>query len=169
MPWERRPWGQHQDFNYYDGTASKNKNKIKIKHNIFLIFSYSQFSWNNYIFLNAICLFQYIGEDRPILLIILISQSYHNGLFLTVFLFIYLFILNLSRWPWFTKPYRFQVYNSIKQHLHTALWAHCLKQNLFPFPLSPPLPDSTQPPPLFSLAVTTLLSVSMGYACIFLG
>ena len=41
------------------------------------------------------------------------------------------------RWQWFTKPYRFQVFNSIKHHQHTASCAHHLKQSLFPSPLSP--------------------------------
>ena len=42
-------------------------------------------------------------------------------------------------WHWFAKPYRFQVYNSIKHHLHTASCTHCPKQSVFQFPFSFPL------------------------------
>ena len=83
-------------------------------------------------------------------------------------------------WHWFSKPYRFQVYNSIKHHLYTELCTHHPKQSLFLslFPTHPTLPHPTPPllclpspslHPPFPLAITTLLSVSMGYACMFFG
>ena len=53
------------------------------------------------------------------------------------------FKLNLSEWHWFSKPYRFQVYNSTKNHLRAASWAHCPGQSLFPWSPFPPLPTST--------------------------
>ena len=53
------------------------------------------------------------------------------------------FLLYLFGWHWFTKPYRFQVDNSMKHHLCTASCAHCPKQSLFLSPFSPTLPTST--------------------------
>lgn len=57
----------------------------------------------------------------------------------------------------------FQVYNSMKHHLHTALCVHCLKQSLLlsPSPCLCPPPSTPHPP--FLLANTTLLSISMCY------
>lgn len=49
---------------------------------------------------------------------------------------------------------RFQLYNSMKHHQHTALCTHHLKKSLFPFPLLPPL--LCPPPP-------TLNSFPSGY------
>ena len=71
------------------------------------------------------------------------------------------FLLNLLAWHWFTKPYRFPVYNSRKHHLHTALCTHLPKQSFSaPVPhlhLCPPPP----PQPPFPLGTTPLLSVSV--------
>ena len=58
-------------------------------------------------------------------------------------------LLNLLGWHWFTKPSRFQVYNSTKCHLHTATCAHRPKQSLFPAPLPSHLPTSTYTPTPF--------------------
>ena len=66
-----------------------------------------------------------------------------------------------------TKPQRFQVYNTIKQQLHTALCPRHQKSSLFPLPFIPPLPTFKSPHPHFLLAITTLfLSMSMCHICI---
>ena len=62
--------------------------------------------------------------------------------------FIY-FLLNLLGWHWFTKPYRFQLYNLTKDHLYTAPCTHRLKRSLFPSSFIPPLPSSPFPCPRF--------------------
>ena len=59
----------------------------------------------------------------------------------------YCFLLNLLDWHWFTKAHRFQVYNSIKHHLHSASCAPCTKRGLFLSPAIHPLPTSTCPSP----------------------
>ena len=62
-------------------------------------------------------------------------------------LYFLFFLLNLLGWNWFTKLYRFQVYNSTKHHLHT----HCFpitqpkaKPLFIPIPPTA-LPTSTYP------------------------
>ena len=71
------------------------------------------------------------------------------------------FFLNLSGWLWLIKPYRFQVYDSVTHHLHTASCAHHSQSSLF---LSPPFisplsfyPSAQHP---FPLAIAILLSVA---------
>ena len=58
------------------------------------------------------------------------------------------FKLNLLGCHWLAKPYRFQVYNSKKHHLHMVSRAHHPRQSLFLSPLFPPLPTSTSTHPL---------------------
>ena len=54
--------------------------------------------------------------------------------------------------------YRFQIYKSMKHHLHTASWAHCPKQSLFPSPFSSLCPPSP---------ILTLLSLRpLTYCCL---
>lgn len=64
--------------------------------------------------------------------------------FNNLFIFLFIFKLNLLGWHWFTKPCRCQVYNSTRHHLHTALCFQYPKQSLF---LSL-LPTSPFPSPL---------------------
>lgn len=76
--------------------------------------------------------------------------------------------LRLLGWHRLTKPYRFQIYNSTKYHLHTAPMA----QSKFSSPNEKSLSASIYPPfahfhlpqTPFPLAITILLSESM---CIF--
>ena len=55
------------------------------------------------------------------------------------------FLLSLLGWHWFTKPYRFQMNNSIKHHLYIAYYVP--QWSLFPSPFSPPLPTTNYLPP----------------------
>ena len=65
------------------------------------------------------------------------------------------------------KSHRFQVYNSIKHHRHTASCARCPKQSGFLSPFPPLCPPPPPPHPHFPLAIPTLLSVSMCYVYMF--
>ena len=60
---------------------------------------------------------------------------------LLYFIYLLLVLWNLLAWYWFTKPNRFQEYNSLKHHGHTASCSLRPKHSLFSFPL----PTSTQP------------------------
>ena len=70
-------------------------------------------------------------------------------------------------WHRFTKPYRFQMYNSTKHHLHTASCACCPKQRLFPSQFSPTLyPPSPTPTSLsLWLSLHCCLCLCVTYIC----
>ena len=58
------------------------------------------------------------------------------------------FLIDFIGWHWFAKPYRFEVYSSIKHHLHAVSCTYYLKQSLS-MPISPyPLSTPTHPIPL---------------------
>lgn len=62
-----------------------------------------------------------------------------------------IYLFEFIGWHWFTKSYRFQVYNSITNCVHTASCAHIPKQSLFLSPflcLCPLLPSPNLPSPL---------------------
>ena len=79
------------------------------------------------------------------------------------------FKLNLLGCHWLAKPYRFQVYNSKKHHLHMVSRAHHPRQSLFLSPLFPPLPTSTSTHPLsLWLSSQFCLWLCVMYICLWL-
>ena len=63
--------------------------------------------------------------------------TFHAGCFLKKIL------LNLLRWHWLIKLYRFHLYNSIIHHLYIVLCVHHPNSSLLPSPFIPPLPSYT--------------------------
>ena len=74
---------------------------------------------------------------------------------------------NLLVWHLFTKPWRFQVYTSIKHYLHTASCLHPSKQNLFPSSFYSPFAHLHLPhPPFPSGCHYTVGCVYVFYMCV---
>ena len=69
----------------------------------------------------------------------------------------------LLGWHWFPKPYWFQLYNSIKHCLHTALCAHHPSKVSFCSHFPPPFDHFHLPHSPFPLAITTQQSVWLCY------
>ena len=83
------------------------------------------------------------------------SKYFHNSVISNFFI-----LLNLLRWYWLIKLYRFQVYNSIIHYLNIVLCVHHSKPSLLPSPFIPSLPFLSSLHLPIPLEITILLSVS---------